>query len=200
MVSPMPCPIRTSTRHSLPREGRERPPGCAAARPFLQEFNLMAKKFSAGILLYRRRQGVLEVLLIHPGGPFWARRDEHSWSIPKGEYLPAEDPLDAAKREFREETGHELIGDFKALRPVKQASGKLISAWAVAGDFDPAELRSNTFQIEWPPRSGERRDFPEVDRAGWFDLEAARRKIVPGQIPLLDELGASVAPTPKGCA
>jgi predicted NUDIX family NTP pyrophosphohydrolase len=153
----------------------------------------MAKKYSAGILLYRHRQGGLEVLLVHPGGPFWAKRDEQAWSIPKGEYLPEEDGLAAARREFAEETGSEIHGDFTALRPLKQPSGKRVSAWAVKGDFDPSTLQSNTFQIEWPPRSGKRQEFAEVDRAGWFDLATARRKIVTGQLPLLDELVAMVS-------
>ena len=147
----------------------------------------MAAK-SAGILVYRRRADGLEVLLVHPGGPFWARRDAGTWSIPKGEYLAGEEPADAARREFAEETGWTLAGSLVPLGDVRQASGKVITAFAAKGDFDPSTLRSNTFEVEWPPRSGRRATFPEVDRAGWFALEAARRKILPAQAPLLDAL------------
>ena len=143
---------------------------------------------SAGLLMFRGSGDSLEVLLVHPGGPFWARKDDGAWSIPKGEFGDHEDALSAAIREFEEETGQPIAGDFVALEPVVQPGGKTVLAWAVAGDFDPARLRSNTFQIEWPPRSGRRREFPEVDRAGWFDLESARQKILKGQQPLLDQL------------
>ena len=177
MASPMPSPTRKST------------PAFATPESALGSRNLiMAKKYSAGILLYRCGPGGLEVLLVHPGGPFWAKRDDQAWSIPKGEYPPEEDALAAARREFAEETGSEIHGHFTALRPLKQPSGKLVSAWAIAGEFDPASLNSNTFQMEWPPRSGQRQEFPEVDRAAWFDLVTARRKIVTGQVPFLDEL------------
>lgn len=143
---------------------------------------------SAGLLLYRRRAGRLEVFLVHPGGPFWKNRDEGAWSIPKGEYSMGEDPLAAARREFQEETGFVVEGDFIPLIPVTQAGGKVVQAWAVAGDCDPQKIRSNTFTLEWPPRSGKIREFPEVDRAGWFDLDTARKKINPAQAMFLDEL------------
>jgi predicted NUDIX family NTP pyrophosphohydrolase len=143
---------------------------------------------SAGLLLYRRRGGALEVFLVHPGGPFWARKDAGAWSIPKGEIDQAEEPLAVAKREFTEETGFRAEGDFHPLAPITQAGGKTVQAWAVEGDCDPANLRSNVFSIEWPPRSGRQKTFPEVDRAAWFPLDVAREKINPAQIALLDEL------------
>jgi predicted NUDIX family NTP pyrophosphohydrolase len=152
--------------------------------------NPMATKYSAGILLYRRVDGDLQVFLVHPGGPFWAKRDDHAWSIPKGEYPSGADALEAARREFSEETGQSISGAFIALNPVKQPGGKLISIWVVEGNLEPATLRSNTFWIEWPPKSGEQREFPEVDRAEWFNLALARRKILPGQLPFLAELEA----------
>jgi predicted NUDIX family NTP pyrophosphohydrolase len=145
-------------------------------------------KESAGILLYRRDGRGTEVLLVHPGGPFWAKKDEGAWSIPKGELAPGEDALARARAEFEEETGAAIDGDFRPLAPCRQAGGKRIQAWAIEGAFDPAALRSNTFLLEWPPRSGRRQEFPEVDRAEWFDLATARTKINPGQRPLLDEL------------
>jgi predicted NUDIX family NTP pyrophosphohydrolase len=138
--------------------------------------------------MYRHKAGVLEVLLVHPGGPFWQHKDDGAWSIPKGEFGPDEDPLAAARREFTEETGFPVAGDPVALAPLKQPSGKVIHAWAVAGDCDPALLRSNTFQVEWPPKSGTMREFPEIDRAAWFDLAVARRKIVPGQRGFLEQI------------
>jgi predicted NUDIX family NTP pyrophosphohydrolase len=144
---------------------------------------------SAGLLLYRDRAGAPEVLLGHMGGPFWARKDERAWSIPKGEYGDDEDPLAAARREFEEETGSSPPdGDALALGEVRQSGGKRVVAWAIRGDLDPATVRSNTFVMEWPPRSGRRQEFPEIDRAAWFDLANARRKVVKGQVPLLDEL------------
>ena len=130
-------------------------------------------KTSAGILLFRRRPGGVEVLLVHPGGPFWAKKDEGAWSIPKGEAEPGEDLLAVARREFREETGAALEGAVLDLGGVKQKGGKTVVAWAAEGDFDPASLTSNTFAMEWPPRSGKRAEFPEVDRAAWFDLATA---------------------------
>jgi predicted NUDIX family NTP pyrophosphohydrolase len=138
--------------------------------------------------MYRRRRGVLEVFLVHPGGPFWAGKDAGAWSIPKGEYTLAEDPLAAARREFTEETGLTAAGEFIPLTPLKQSGGKIIHAWAVQGDCDPGAIRSNTFSLEWPPRSGRRQDFPEVDRAAWFPLAAAREKITQGQLGFLEEL------------
>jgi predicted NUDIX family NTP pyrophosphohydrolase len=138
--------------------------------------------------MYRHKAGVLEVLLVHPGGPFWQHKDDGAWSIPKGEFGPDEDPLAAARREFTEETGFPVAGDPVPLAPLKQPSGKVIHAWAVRGDCDPPLLRSNTFQMEWPPKSGTMREFPEIDRAAWFDLAEARRKIVPGQRGFLDQL------------
>lgn len=143
---------------------------------------------SAGVLLYRVRDGAVEVLLVHPGGPFWVNKDQGAWSVPKGEVGADELPFDAARREFEEETGTSPDGDFVALSPVKQKGGKTVHAWAVAGDLDPAAIRSNTFEMEWPPRSGKRRAFPEVDRAGWFSLDEARERILKAQAPLLDEL------------
>lgn len=143
---------------------------------------------SAGLLLYRGDPASLEVLLVHPGGPFWARRDDGAWTIPKGEFGDGESPLAAARREFREETGADVEGAFLALTPVKLASGKRVHAFAVEGSFDPAALRSNTFTIEWPPRSGRMRSFPEVDRAGWFDLTTAATKLHEAQRPWLEQL------------
>ena len=138
--------------------------------------------------MFRRREGLLEVFLVHPGGPFWGRKDEGAWSIPKGEYAPGEDPLETARREFQEETGFEGEGDFIPLTPRKQPSGKVISAWALEGDCDASLIKSNTFSMEWPPRSGRQQEFPEVDRAGWFTVPAAKEKILKGQVPFLDEL------------
>jgi predicted NUDIX family NTP pyrophosphohydrolase len=144
---------------------------------------------SAGILLYRRLIDPFEVLLVHPGGPFWAKKDAGAWSIPKGEYEAGEEPLAVARREFEEETGARLTGAFRALGDVRQSS-KVVSAWAAEGDFDVATLKSNPFELEWPPRSGRRRSFPEVDRAQWFEPAAARRAIVRGQSVFIDRLAA----------
>jgi len=144
---------------------------------------------SAGLLLYRVRDGEPEVLLGHMGGPFWARKDERAWSIPKGEYGDDEDALAAARREFAEETGSAPPeGEAVALGEVRQSGGKRVVAWALAGDLDPATVRSNTFVMEWPPRSGRQQEFPEIDRAEWFGLGTARSKVVKGQVPLLDAL------------
>jgi len=147
----------------------------------------MAKK-SAGVLMFRSGSGGVEVFLVHPGGPFWARKNEGAWSIPKGEYAPGQDPLEAARREFQEETGFQASGEFIPLTSLKQPSGKVISAWALEGDCDAASIRSNTFSMEWPPRSGKQQEFPEVDRAGWFTIPAAKEKILKGQAPFLEEL------------
>ena len=138
--------------------------------------------------MYCRSQGVLEFFLVHPGGPFWAKKDAGSWSIPKGEYTPGEDPIEVAKREFEEETGFKAEGEFISLTPRKQPSGKIISAWAFEGDCNPSAIKSNTFLMEWPPRSGREQEFPEVDRGGWFSISDAKEKIIKGQIDFLDEL------------
>ena len=147
----------------------------------------MAKR-SAGVLIWKRIDGAVRVLLVHPGGPFWAKKDLGAWSIPKGEHAPNEDPLAVAQREFAEETGAQPHGEFLPLGEVTQAGGKRVSAWAVEGDFDPAALVSNTFETEWPPRSGRKRTFPEVDRAAWFAPAEARQRILAGQRPFIDRL------------
>jgi predicted NUDIX family NTP pyrophosphohydrolase len=143
---------------------------------------------SAGLLLFRRKDAGLEVLLVHPGGPLWTKKDEGAWSIPKGQMDAGEDPLLAARREFEEELGSLVSGDFLPLAPIRQAGGKLVYAWAVESDFDPTTFKSGTFSMEWPPRSGRLQTFPEVDRAEWFSIEDARRKINKAQIALLDQL------------
>jgi predicted NUDIX family NTP pyrophosphohydrolase len=149
----------------------------------------MATKRSAGILLHRRRDGAHEVLLVHPGGPFWAKKDAGAWSIPKGEYENGEEPRAAALREFAEELGAPPPdGELVELGEVRQRGGKVVTAWALAGDADADAVRSNTFTMEWPPRSGTIGEFPEVDRAAWFSLDEARERILPGQAPLLDRL------------
>jgi predicted NUDIX family NTP pyrophosphohydrolase len=152
----------------------------------------MATKRSAGILLYRRRNGgATEFLLVHPGGPFWAKKDEGAWSIPKGQIEDEEEPRACAIRELAEELGPipELDPDeMLELGSIRQRAGKVVEAWAAEGEFDPAALKSNTFSIEWPPRSGQEREYPEVDRAGWFDLATAREKILPAQAEFLDRL------------
>jgi len=145
-------------------------------------------KKSAGLLLYREWEGKLEVLLVHPGGPFWAKKDAGAWSIPKGELEANDDPLTAAKREFLEETGFQPDAEVMPLDPVRQPGGKLVYAWAMKSDWDPALLKSNTFSLEWPPKSGRIQEFPEVDRAAWFTLEEAARRILRGQVPLLNRL------------
>ena len=147
----------------------------------------MARK-SAGLLLFRRTPAGVEVLLVHPGGPLWAKKDEGAWSIPKGEIDADEAPLAAARREFEEELGSPVSGEFIALAPIRQASGKVVHAWAVEADFDPATFTSGMFSMEWPPRSGQQQEFPEVDRAEWFSIDNARRKINKAQIELLDQL------------
>jgi len=153
-------------------------------------------KHSAGLLMFRRRGPHVDVFLVHPGGPFWAKRDAGAWSIPKGEYTEGEDPLSAARREFEEETGVRPQGPLIPLSELRQPGGKTVKAWAVEGDCDPAKLRSNVFSMEWPPKSGKRQEFPEVDRGDWFSLEAARNKILKGQVGFLDELASVLSPEP----
>jgi len=148
----------------------------------------MARAQSAGVILFRRRSKGVEVLLVHPGGPFWARRDEGAWSIPKGEFAAGESAETAARREFQEETGIALTMTLVPLAAVAQSRGKTVHSFIAESDLDPADIRSNTFVLEWPPKSGQMQAFPEIDRAAWFSLEEARRKIVAGQRPILDEL------------
>jgi predicted NUDIX family NTP pyrophosphohydrolase len=160
-------------------------------------------KNSAGLLMFRFREGKMEVFLVHPGGPFWVNKDLGAWSIPKGEYLEGEEPLAAARREFEEETGFPAQDQFIPLAPRTQPHGKVISAWAFEGDADPGKIKSNTFTLEWPPNSGQHREFPEVDRAGWFTLEEGRQKIVRGQIGFLDEMDSvlrTCSPSDRGPA
>jgi predicted NUDIX family NTP pyrophosphohydrolase len=145
-------------------------------------------KLSAGILMFRKRDSTLQVLLVHPGGPFWRNKDAGAWSIPKGEYSEGENPLAAARREFQEETGLEAQGEFIPLGQIKQPGGKVITAWAMQGDCSPAAIRSNLFSIEWPPKSGRQQEFPEIDRADWFSLRDAQTRIIKGQAGFLDEL------------
>jgi predicted NUDIX family NTP pyrophosphohydrolase len=145
-------------------------------------------KISAGLLVYRIRDGNLEVFLIHPGGPFWEKKETGAWSIPKGEVDAEEDPLHAAQREFLEETGFEAPGPFLKLKIVKQSAQKTVEAWAMEGDYDPSKLQSNLFEMEWPPKSGRMQSFPEADRADWFSINEARHRILKGQLPLLDQL------------
>ena len=167
---------------------------------------------SAGLVVYRRldrhgrgdepggaRARTVEVLLVHPGGPYWVRRDEGWWSIPKGEVGEGEDALAAAEREFAEELGLPApAGERLALGEIVQAGGKHVRAWAIAGDLDVSTIDGGSFELEWPPRSGKLQTFPEVDRAAWYDLEAARRKLLPGQLPLLDRLEAAITSSPGG--
>ena len=147
----------------------------------------MSKK-SAGILLYRTKNKIVEVLLVHPGGPFWIKKDAGAWTIPKGELNENEEPFDAAIREMKEETGIILKGNYLELTPVKQKAGKLVYAWANEQDIDPSEIKSNEFEIEWPPKSGKKKSFHEIDKADWFDINTAKEKINPGQLPLIEEL------------
>lgn len=147
--------------------------------------------------MYRRRGTAVEVLLAHPGGPFWVRRDEAAWTLPKGEIDVAEEPLDAARREFAEETGFASTPPYQPLGELRQRSGKRITAWAFEGDADPARLVSNRFELEWPPRSGRMQSFPEVDRVAWFGLEEARGKLIAGQVPFLDALLRQLAGAPE---
>ena len=151
-------------------------------------------KASAGLLMFRLRKGELEVLLVHPGGPLWARKDEGAWSIPKGEFPASEERLAAAQREFEEETGCRAQGPFIPLTPITQRSGKVVHAWAVEGACDPAQLRSNLFSLEWPPKSGKQQEFPEVDRAEWFSVPVALQKIIPAQRGFVNQLVMTVSP------
>ncbi|HUQ92409.1 MAG TPA: NUDIX domain-containing protein [Bryobacteraceae bacterium] len=150
-------------------------------------------KRSAGLLLFRRRGGNVEVFLVHPGGPFWSKKDLGAWSIPKGEYAEGEDPLEAALREFQEETGTRAGGVPIPLRDIRQAGGKIVSAWAMEGDFEAARLRSNLFRMEWPPKSGETKQFPEIDKGEWFSIDAARLKLLKSQTGFLDQLVLTLA-------
>jgi predicted NUDIX family NTP pyrophosphohydrolase len=148
---------------------------------------------SAGILLFRRRDGALELLLAHQGGPFWTSKDIGHWTIPKGEVEPGEAWIDVARREFAEETGHELeVNEDLPLGQITQKSGKTVVAWAVEGDLDPALAHSNTFSLEWPPRSGRFQDFPEIDRVEWFGLEEAQRRLKSAQVPFIERLLAAI--------
>ena len=150
-------------------------------------------KRSAGILLFKRESGALRVLLVHPGGPFWQKRDRGSWSIPKGEYVEGEDACAVALREFQEETGVSApAGDLIPLGEVRQRGGKVVTAWALEGDIDPEKIVSNTFEMVWPPKSGRHQTYPEIDRAAWFTLTEAREKILDGQRPLLERLAAAI--------
>lgn len=160
----------------------------------------MSKKHSAGLLLFRERSDGLEVLLVHPGGPFWSGKDDGAWSVPKGELEEGEDALQAAKREFSEETGAAPpAGDPLPLDPVRQPSGKTVHVWALRGEFDVTALKSNTFSMEWPPKSGQQQQFPEVDRGAWFPVLEAARKIMKGQLPLLEQLHRRLSPdSPEG--
>lgn len=146
------------------------------------------KKQSAGLALYRWRSHGIELLLVHPGGPFWAQKDEGAWSFPKGEIEDDEEPADVARRELREETGCDAAGELRSLGSVKQAGGKIVHLWAAEGDCDASAITSTTFRMEWPPRSGLQQEFPEVDRAGWFPPDEARRKLLDGQRPFVDRL------------
>ena len=143
---------------------------------------------SAGLLVFRETNGFPEVFLVHPGGPFYAKKDLGSWSIPKGLFEVDEDPLTAARREFEEETGQKIAGDFIELTPITQKGGKLVYCWAVEAEPDADRIESNTFTLEWPPRSGKMQEFPEVDRAGWFDIETAKKKILEAQADLIEQL------------
>jgi predicted NUDIX family NTP pyrophosphohydrolase len=151
---------------------------------------------SAGFLLFRIASDHVEVLLVHPGGPFWVRKDNGAWSIPKGEFEENEEPLAAAHREFEEETGRSVSGELIPLEPLRQPSGKLVYAWAVEQDFDPSILKSNTFSMEWPPKSGRQQEFPEIDQARWFGLQEARHKILKGQASFITQLEEKLGRSP----
>jgi predicted NUDIX family NTP pyrophosphohydrolase len=159
----------------------------------IARYTFCMPKSSAGLVLYRVRDGALEVLLVHPGGPFWARKDSGAWTIPKGEVEPEEDQLTAARREFEEELGFSPSGEFVSLGTITQKAGKIVQAWALEGDCDPKGIKSNSFVIEWPLHSGKKQSFPEVDRAAFFGMEEAKRKINPAQVELLSRLQEAVA-------
>jgi predicted NUDIX family NTP pyrophosphohydrolase len=150
-------------------------------------------KRSAALLVYKHAPDGIQVFLVHPGGPFWAKKDLGAWSIPKGEFDDSEDGLAAARREFREETGQQVDGDFIVLAPVKQRGGKMVHTWAIEGEVDEAAIRSNEFEMEWPPRSGRKARFPEIDQGRWFSIAEAKRRILSAQAPILDELAARVS-------
>jgi len=152
-------------------------------------------KRSAGLLLFRRSTTHLELFLVHPGGPFWARKDDGAWSLPKGEYADPESPLEAAKREFQEETGISVDGDFLPLGELRQPGGKLVTAWALEKDVDPTLVKSNLFSMEWPPKSGQTQEFPEVDRAAWFPISQARSKLLKGQVAFINRLADKLGVT-----
>lgn len=154
-------------------------------------------KRSAGLLLYRRNEHGLEVFLVHPGGPYWSKKDRGAWSIPKGEYTNAEDPLAAAQREFHEETGFTVDGVYVALGSIRQTGGKIVSVWALEGDCDPSKLTSNLCRLQWPPRSGKTIEFPEVDRGAWFALHEAHDRILASQAPMLSRLAEAVDSAPR---
>jgi predicted NUDIX family NTP pyrophosphohydrolase len=157
----------------------------------------MAKK-SAGILAYRfNKDKLVEFFLVHPGGPFWKKKDAGAWSIPKGEFEDDEDPLKAARREFKEETGVAIEGDFIVLSPVKQKNGKVVYAWGVEADIDTSAIQSNVFEMEWPPKSGKKQQFPEIDKGGWFGISDAKEKINTAQFALVDELNTKLKSSKK---
>lgn len=158
----------------------------------MQANSLLMPQQSAGIVLYRIQNNNIEIFLVHPGGPYWSKKDEGAWSIPKGEFDGDEEPLAAAKREFQEETGIEISGEFIRLNPVKQKGGKMVYAWAVEGDVDPGKIKSNSFEIEWPPRSGKMKSFLEIDKAAWFHLIDAKKKIIEAQFALITELESKI--------
>ena len=145
-------------------------------------------KSSAGLVMYRYRNAQLELFLVHPGGPFWRKKDAGVWSIPKGEYTQDDKAFEAAKREFKEETGFAAEGNFIELAPIRQPGGKVVAAWAFEGDCDAGSIKSNTFSMEWPPHSGKQAEFPEVDRAGWFPINAAKKKLLKGQLGFIEQL------------
>lgn len=159
----------------------------------------MPRPRSAGVLMFRRRGSIIQVLLVHPGGPYWQRKDDGAWTIPKGEFEVGESPEQAARREFEEETGYKLEGEVVPLTPVKQKSGKMVHPFAIAGDMDAEQIRSNMFTMEWPVGSGTMREYPEIDRAQWFTFDEAESKLIAGQRPMLAELkrlleGAGISP------